>query len=213
MCDNEYVLFIMYLIKNVLYRYKRYKIASCGNVTLTEDRKWPKKLVPSLPLLPVLAREVLPLRRYRRQMRECCSTVVRLSTLLFKKASTSDMRILVECLALVYISRNIAARVINMSTVYAAVPDVPRIKTEVVTFVTGRWEIKFSTCNKFAESCQEQRFLSLALMLISINVLVYLIHSVSYFLGTCCSVELHLENRFYNFRRWKWRMLLPAITA
>jgi hypothetical protein len=113
------------------------------------------------------------------------------------------MHILVECLALVYISRNTAARAINMSMVYAAVPDVPHIKTEVVTFVTGRWEIlKF--CN--AESYQK-RFLSLALIHIYQCTCIFSLFNQAIdtfcfsFLDTCCSVELRLENHFYNSRR------------
>jgi len=63
---------------------------------------------------------------------------VRSSTLLFKKASTNAMHISVECSARVYTLRNIAARAINMSTVYAAVQDAPHTRIEAVIFVIGR---------------------------------------------------------------------------
>jgi len=127
-----------FINKNVLYRYKRFRIASCGSVMLIEDKKWLKKSALPLPLLLVLDQGVLPVRQYHRQTRECCFMAVHLSMLLFRKVSMSGMHISAECSVLAYISRNTVARAINMSMVYVVVPDVPHIKTEAVTSATGR---------------------------------------------------------------------------
>jgi len=124
--------------ENVLYRYKRFRIASCGNVMLIEDKKWLKKLALPLLLLLVLDQGVFPVRQFHRQMRECCSMAVHLSTLLFRKVSMSGTHISAECLVLAYISRNTVAKAINMFMVSVVVPDVPHIKTEAVTSAIGR---------------------------------------------------------------------------
>lgn len=105
---------------------------------LIEDKKWLKKSALPLLLLLVLDLEVLPVQQYHRRTRECCSTAVHLSTLSFKKASMSGTHISAECSAPAYILPNTVAKAINTSTVYAVVPDVPHIKTEAVTFATGR---------------------------------------------------------------------------
>jgi len=133
-----------FVTKNILCRYKRFRIANYGSVMLIEDKKWLKKLALPLPLLLVLGLGVFLVRQYHRQTKECCSMEVHLLMLSFRKASMNDTHISVECSAPAYISPNTAAKAINMSMVYAAVPDAPHIKTEAVTFVTGKQKKKLN---------------------------------------------------------------------
>lgn len=110
---------------------------------LIGDKKLLKKSELPLPRPLVLDLGVLPVQQYHRRTRECYSMAVHLSMLSFKKALMSGTHISAECSAPAYISRSTAARVINMSMVYAVVPDVPHIKTEAVTFATGRQKKMF----------------------------------------------------------------------
>lgn len=128
----------------VLRRYRKFKIASCGSVTLTEGRKWLRKSALPLQLLPVQDLEIHPVRQCHRRTRGCCSMVARSSMPSCRKVSTNGTHTSVVCSVLVYTLQNIVARAINMSMVYAAAPVVPRTRIGAVTSVIGEYKRIFT---------------------------------------------------------------------